>query len=83
MVAQHAVDPTLPGLEDVIKAMGPRVPSFDNAQKKFNTALVVITMPGKKPTPDLITAANNIADRWIVYWSKTTGGRASMTVSPK
>jgi hypothetical protein len=44
--------------------------------------MVVITMPGKQPSKDLITAANNIADHWIVYWSKTTGGRASMTVAP-
>jgi len=70
-------------IQDVIAAMGPREPDFDHAQKKFNTAIVLITMPGKQPTPELISAANNIAQHWIAYWSKTTGGRSTMTVSPK
>ena len=76
-------DKTVITIENVIAAMGPRVPDFDHAQKKFNTAIVVMTEPGKKPTKELIAAANNIADRWIPYWSKTTGGRSVMTVIPK
>jgi len=76
-------DKTVVTIQDVIAAMGPRVPDVDRAQKKFNTAVVVLTMPGKPPTKELIAAANNISDRWIVYWSKTTGGRSVMTVSPK
>ncbi|HEY9225878.1 MAG TPA: hypothetical protein VIP11_04480, partial [Gemmatimonadaceae bacterium] len=70
-------------IQDVIAAMGPRVPDVDHAQKKFNTAIVVMTMPGKAPTKELISAANNISDHWLTYWSKTTGGRSVMTVSPK
>jgi len=70
-------------IQDVIAAMGPREPDFDHAQKKFNTAIVLITMPGKQPTPELISAANNISEHWIKYWSKTTGGRSTMTVTPK
>jgi len=74
---------TVVTIQDVIAAMGPRVPDFDHAQKKFNTAIVVITMPGKQPTKELISSANNVAEHWIAYWSKTTGGRSSMTVTPK
>jgi hypothetical protein len=70
-------------IQDVIAAIGPRVPDFDHSQKAFNTAMVVMTLPGKQPSKELITAANNIADHWIVYWSKTTGGRSTMTVSPR
>ena len=70
-------------IKDVIAAMGPRVPDVDGAQKKFNTAIVVMTMPGKQPTKELISAANNISEHWIAYWSKTTGGRSVMTVIPK
>lgn len=62
--------------------MGPRVPDFDHAQKKFNTAIVVMTMHGKQPTPELVSSAGNIARHWIAYWSKTTGGRSEMTVAP-
>jgi hypothetical protein len=61
--------------------MGPRVPAFENSQKAFNTAMVVLTLPGKQPTPELLTAANNISARWIPYWSITTGGRSTMTVN--
>jgi hypothetical protein len=32
--------------------VGPRVPYFDGAQKKFNTAIVVITLPGKPRTKE-------------------------------
>ena len=67
-------DKTVITIQDVIAAMGPRVPDFDHAQKKFNTAIVVMTMPGKAPTKELISAANNISEHWIAYWSKTTNG---------
>jgi hypothetical protein len=70
-------------IQDVIAAIGPRSPDFDHSQKAFNTAMVVMTMPGKQPSADLIMTANNISERWIKYWSKTTGGRSTMTVSPK
>jgi hypothetical protein len=68
-------------IENVIAAMGPRLPAFENSQKAFNTAMVVMTLPGKQPTPELLTAANNISARWIAYWSMTTGGRSTMTVN--
>lgn len=75
-------DKTTVTIQDVIAAMGPRVPDFDHAQKKFNTAIVVVTEHGKKPSEALLTAANNIAQHWIAYWAKTTGGRSEMAVTP-
>jgi hypothetical protein len=79
----YSGDKTVITIHDVIAAMGPRVPDVDHAQKKFNTAIVVLTMPGKAPTKELVSSANAIAEHWIAYWSKTTGGRSTMTVSPK
>src|SRR5690348_3874165 len=73
-------DKTVITIQDVIAAMGPREPDFAHSQKKFNTAFVVMTLPGQQPTEKLISAANNIAEHWIAYWSKTTGGRSEMTV---
>ncbi len=67
-------------IQDVIAAMGPREPDFDHSQKVFNTAFVVMTMPGKAPTPELLSAASHIAEHWIAYWSKVTGGRSTVTV---
>lgn len=70
-------------INDVIAAMGPRSPDFDHAQKKFNTAIVVMTMPGKQPTRELTSAANAISQHWLAYWAKVTDGRSVMTASPK
>ena len=69
-------------INDVIAAMGPRTPSFENSQKNFNTAIVVVTNPGKQPTPELLKAANDISRKWIEFWARTTGGRSVMTVKP-
>ncbi|HEY7394535.1 MAG TPA: hypothetical protein VH559_06810, partial [Gemmatimonadaceae bacterium] len=74
---------TVVTIQDVIAAMGPRAPDVEHSQKKFNTAIVVMTMPGKQPTKELLSAANNIREHWIAYWSKTTDGRSVMTVEPK
>jgi hypothetical protein len=76
-------DKTAITIQDVIAAMGPRVPDVEHSQRKFNTAMVVMTMPGKQPSKELIAAANNIAEHWITYWSKTTGARSVVTVSPR
>ncbi|HEX6964150.1 MAG TPA: hypothetical protein VF166_00035 [Gemmatimonadaceae bacterium] len=76
-------DKTVITIQDVIAAMGPREPDFAHAQKKFNTAFVVMTLPGQQPSAKLIASANAIAEHWIAYWSKTTGGRSEMTVSPR
>jgi hypothetical protein len=76
-------DKTVITIQDVIAAMGPRVPDAEHSQKKFNTAIVIMTLPGKAPTKELISSANNIAEHWIAYWSKTTGGRSTMTVNPQ
>jgi hypothetical protein len=76
-------DKTVVTIQDVIAAMGPREPDFDHSQKKFNTAIVVMTMPGEQPTQKLIDGASAIARHWIAFWTKTTGGRSVMTVSPK
>jgi hypothetical protein len=76
-------DKTVITINDVIAAMGPRVPDFDHAQKQFNTAMVIMTLPGKQPSKELIAAANNIGEKWITFWSKTTNGRSVMTTNAK
>ncbi|MGH7619253.1 MAG: hypothetical protein ACREPM_18710, partial [Gemmatimonadaceae bacterium] len=76
-------DKTVVTIQDVIAAMGTRVPDADHSQKAFNTGIVVMTMHGRKPSAELLASANAIAEHWIAYWSKTTGGRSSMTVRPK
>lgn len=76
-------DKTVITIDDVIAAMGPREPDFVHSQKKFNTGMVVMTMHGRKPSTELIAAANAIGEHWMKYWAKTTGGRSEMTVKPQ
>jgi hypothetical protein len=70
-------------IKDVIAAEGPRVPVADQAQKKFNTGVVVMVMHGASPSKELIERANGIRERWIDYWARTTGFRSSMTTRPR
>jgi hypothetical protein len=69
-------------IQDVIAVEGPRLPTVEQSQKKFNTGIVVITEHGAKPTRELIDRANAIREQWIDYWSTTTGHRSYMTATP-
>lgn len=70
-------------VNDVIAAEGLRTPTPDNSQRQFNTGIVLIAAPGApSPKPDTVKRANEIAAKWIEYFSITTGRRASTTVSP-
>ena len=70
-------------IDDVIAAEGPRLPAVDQAQKKFNTGMVVIVEHGKKPSSDLLDRTSAIGKQWIDYWARVTGHRASMTTNPR
>ena len=70
-------------IQDVIAAEGPRSPDVEKSQKQFNTGIVVIVEHGQKPSRELIERANGIRERWIDYWSVTTGRRSTMTATPK
>jgi hypothetical protein len=70
-------------VQDVIAAEGPRLPDVEKAQKKFNTGMVVIVEHGKTPSKELIDRTHGIKEEWIKYWATTTGGRSTMTTTPK
>ena len=75
-------DRTRVRIQDVIAIEGPRLPDVDHSQRKFNTGMVVMVEHGAKPSKMLIERTNAIRESWIHYWSTTTGGRASMAVTP-
>lgn len=70
-------------IDDVIAAEGPRLPAVDQAQKKFNTGMVVVVEHGKKPSNELLERTNAIGKQWIYYWATATGHRATMTTNPQ
>jgi hypothetical protein len=69
-------------IEDVIAAEGPRLPAAGQAQKDFNTGMVLVVEHGKTPSAKLIEEVTGIRERWIDYWTTTTGHRSTMTADP-
>jgi hypothetical protein len=58
------------------------VPSYENAPKTFNTAIVAVTLNGRRPSPAMIAQLEGIRTAWIGYWSRVTGGVSSMSANP-
>jgi hypothetical protein len=68
-------------IQDVIAHNGPRVPPYENAPKAYNTAVVAVTLNGRRASPAMIEQLEGIGAAWIGYWSKVTGGVSTMQVS--
>jgi hypothetical protein len=75
-------DPLKITIQDVIAAMGPRVPDVNHSQRQFNTGMVIMVQHGMKPSARLINETNGIREQWMKYFSIATGRRASMTANP-
>jgi hypothetical protein len=69
-------------IQDVIAAMGPRVPDVNHSQRQFNTGMVIMVQHGQKPSARLINETNGIREQWMKFFSISTGRRASMTTNP-
>ena len=63
---------------DIVAANGPRVPDSDAAQKNFNTAWVMIHLPGSPPTPSALGRVVSMLNDWSETWEIDTLGRGSM-----
>jgi hypothetical protein len=68
-------------IQDVIAHNGPRMPSFDEAPKAFNTAIVAVTMHGRRPSAAMLSQLEGIASAWRAYWTKVTGGVSTMSTT--
>ena len=69
-------------IQDVIAAEGQRLPAVEQAQKRFNTGMVMVVEHGKQPSAKLIESVTGIRERWMDYWTTTTGHRSTMTADP-
>jgi hypothetical protein len=76
-------DRTKVAIQNVIAEHGPRMPAVDQAQKLFNTGMVMVVEHGATPSSKLIESVQGIRDRWIDYWTTTTGHRSVMTADPQ
>lgn len=68
-------------IENIIAAEGERNPSFQNAQKDFEFAFVLVTKPGESISEKQITALRNLSKGFVDRFSIWTGGRATANVS--
>jgi hypothetical protein len=64
-------------IEDVIAAMGPRVPSAATAQKNFRDAFIYV-VTGARESSDELAKLERIRSGWETYFSDSVGGRGSM-----
>ncbi len=68
-------------IADVIRAIGPRVPSAMNAQKCLRVAFVLVAHQGHVATAAEIAKVDAYRTRFQSWWSFATDGRGSMSTS--
>ncbi|HSA32973.1 MAG TPA: hypothetical protein P5077_04525 [bacterium] len=65
-------------IEDVIRAMGPRIPAAADAPKHWNVAFVIINLPGQDPFPNQLTRLDTLRVRFQEWFTWATDGRATI-----
>ena len=70
-------------IENVIASLGPRTPDAAHSQKEFNTGMVALVLPGAQPSSGLIERLTAIREKWIEFWTTTTGHRSVMRANPR
>lgn len=71
-------------IQDMIKILGPRIPSIENSQKDFNIAFVLIVPKGITASREEVDALNWISDKFPIVWYQATEGRSTLNgIKPK
>ncbi len=65
-------------IEDVIRAMGPRVPAAADAPKHWNVAFVIINQPGIDPFPLQLEKLDTLRVRFQEWFEWATDGRGTI-----
>ena len=68
-------------IEDVIAAMGPRIPAADASRKEFRLG-VYLLHDGPTPRPDMVRKARGVSAAVVEYFSRATGGRMRVVPNP-
>ena len=68
-------------IDDVVTAMGPRVPASSQAQKSFSLAIYVLHEPGRTVDPKMHRRAGRIGTALVKYYQRATGGRLQVVAS--
>jgi hypothetical protein len=67
-------------IEDIVAAMGQRVPAYADAQKVWHMSFYVVHEPGREADPALMARAEGLAAAVVNYFYRATGG--TMRVVP-
>lgn len=71
--------PHLVGAQDVIRAMGARVPAYPDAKRCWRVAFVVVLAPGQTAIPPaMLQKVQAYQRRWTPWFSSATDGRGAM-----
>ncbi|HOW51681.1 MAG TPA: hypothetical protein PLV42_06520 [bacterium] len=65
-------------IDDVIRAMGPRIPAAADAPKHWNVAFVIINLPGQDPFPNQLERLDTLRIRFQEWFEWATDGRATI-----
>ena len=61
-------------IEDIVAALGPRVPTAGEQRKVFRLGVYLLHEDGRPPRPEWVARAHNIAEDVASYFSLATGG---------
>ena len=61
-------------IEDIVAAMGPRIPSSTDSQKKFQMSFYLVHEPGRGPDPRLYNRAQRLSVAVAAFFLRATGG---------
>lgn len=65
-------------MDDIIRAMGPRVPSAAESQHDFTAAFIIINQPGIEPFPNQLERLDTLRVRFQEWFSWATDGRGTL-----
>ena len=66
-------------VDQVIAALGPRIPAVTDSQKTFNVGFVYLVEPGRSPTSLPLRRHVAMRDMFVEYWAHVTGERSQIT----
>jgi hypothetical protein len=67
-------------IQDVVAAMGRRVPDYREAQKNFTLGIYLLHEGGRPPDADKLRQAGGIEKSLVAYLETATGGRMHLVV---
>ena len=69
-------------IEDIVAAMGPRIPSADTELKDFRLGIYLLHEENRPPTAESVQRAGSISAAVIDYFDRTTDGRMRVVPAP-